>query len=310
VWNAVVTPGLFIITGLLFYVIFHHASWAQLVTLPPIEPPADRSLGYVMAFEYGLGAGFSWWPGIGFLSRNTDNQRNSLYPQVLTMGLAMGVVCCTGLLAGLLYRTYDPTVWMIKAGGPWLGVLTVAFIAVANVAVSALMIYVAALALRHVQLFRALPWKLLTFLSIVPVLAYVAFPEALYKRGSAFLSYNATMYAPISGVLLVDYFLLRRQRLYVSQIFEDAPRGHYFFARGFNFAALGCVLLGQILYVCLLDPVTGAARGPVRLTTATGPAVLVPALLYYLLARLFLLPLGLGGYGQPTTPLPIISPNI
>lgn len=310
VFNSIVTPGLILMTGLLFYVIFRNASWAQLKTLMPVEPAADPALGYVVAFEYGLGAGFSWWPGIGFLSRNTDNQRNSLYPQLLTMGLAMGVVCCTGLLAGLLYRTYDPTVWMIKAGGPALGVVVLVFIAVANIAVSAMMIYVAALALRHVQIFRAMPWKLLAFLSIVPIFAYVAVPELLYKKGAAFLTYNATMYAPISGVLLVDYLILRQQALNVSQIFEDAPHGHYWFWGGINWIGLLCVVLGQVLYVWLLDPISGTARGPVRLVTASGPAVVMPALLYYLLARIFLLPQKLGGYGASTAPLPITRPNI
>jgi NCS1 family nucleobase:cation symporter-1 len=310
VCNSAVTPGLFIVTALLFYGIFHKAGWRQLSALPPLDPPADSALAYVMAVEYGLGAGFSWWPGIGLLSRNTDNQRNSFYPQVLTMGLAMGIVCCTGLLAGLCYRTYDPTIWMPRALGPWLGVLTLAFIAVANIAVSALMIYVAALALRHVRFLRDWPWKRLALLSIVPILAYVLFPETLYKHGSAFLSYNATMYAPISGVLLVDYFFLRRQRLNVSQIFEDAPSGHYFFTGGYNLIALGCVLLGQLLYVFLLDPVSGTARGPVRLCTATGPAVLLPSLLYLVLGRVWLLPRRLGGYEQSTHPVPITRPNL
>ena len=180
----------------------------------------------------------------------------------------------------------------------------------ANVAVSALMIYMAALALRHARICRALPWKTLTLLTMVPLLAYVAFPDILYQKGSAFLTYNATMYAPISGVLLVDYFFLRRQRVNVSQIFEDAPGGHYFFIGGYNWAALGCVLLGQLLYIWLLDPVTGTARGPVRLLTATGPAVLVPALLYGVLARLWLLPAQLGGYGASTAPIPLSKPNI
>lgn len=310
VFNSIITPGLFLLTGLLFYVIFHHASWAQIAALPPVQPAADAALGYVQAFEFGLGAGFSWWPGIGFLPRNTDNQRNSLYPQILTLGLAMGIVCCTGLFAGLLYRTYDPTVWMVKAGGAWLGVLALTFLGVANVAVSAMMIYIAALALRHLRGLRDRSWHQVLLLALLPVFVYVAAPELLYEKGSAFLTYNATMYAPISGVLLVDYFVLRRQRINVSQIFEDAPAGHYYFSHGFNWAALLCLLLGQALYVWLLDPVTGTAHGPVRVLTATGPAVVVPALCYLALARLWLLPARLGGYEADTAPIPLIRPNI
>jgi NCS1 family nucleobase:cation symporter-1 len=310
VFNSIVTPGLLAITALLFYVIFRHGGWAAVVAKSPLDPVADPRLGYVIALEYGLGAGFSWWPGIGFLTRNTDSQRNSLYPQVLTMGLGMGVVCCTGLLAGLLYRSYDPTVWMIQAGGRLLGALALALVAIANISASAIMMYTAALACRHVARLRKLPWRTLTAITFVPVLAYALVPELLYAKGSAFLAYNATMFAPISGVVLVDYLVLRRGRLNASQIFEDDPAGDYHFTRGFNLPALGCVLLGQLLYVWLLDPVSLQARGPVLALTASGPAVLSAALLYLLIARVWLLPAGLGGYRADPAPRPLRRPNI
>jgi NCS1 family nucleobase:cation symporter-1 len=310
VFNSIVTPGLILATVLLFYVIFRGSGWRHIATLAPLAPASDSRLSYVIALEYGLGAGFSWWPGIGFLTRNTDTQRNSFYPQVLTMGLGMGIVCCTGLLAGLAYRTFDPTVWMLQAGGRVIGVLALALVAIANISASAMMMYTASLALRHVRALRGLAWRKLAALAFVPVLGYVIVPELLYEKGSAFLAYNATMFAPISGVLLVDYFLLRHRRLNVSQLFEDDEQGHYRFVRGFNIAALGCMVLGQLLYVWLLDPVSLHARGPVRLLTASGPSVILPMALYFVLARLWLIPRGLGGYGASEAPLPIRKPNI
>jgi NCS1 family nucleobase:cation symporter-1 len=309
-FNVIVTPGLLLVTGLLFYVIFRGGGWAAVARAAPLAPAADARLGYVVALEYGLGAGLSWWPGIGFLARNAGTQRSSFYPQVLTMGLGMGVVCCAGLFAGLAYRSYDPTIWMIRAGGPVLGVAALALVAVANVSASAIMMFTAALACRHLGMLRRLPWRALAACTFVPVAVYVAAPEALYAAGSAFLAYNATMFGPISGVLLVDYLLLRRGRLNVSQIFEDGRDGHYRFTGGFNPAALACVLAGQLLYVWLLDPVTLAARGPVRLLTASGPAVLLPMLAYALAARLWLIPSGRGGYRATTAPLPLREPNI
>lgn len=310
VFNSIVTPGLVIVTLFLFYAIFRGTSWDEIAALAPIDPGPSPRLNYILAFEYGLGAGFSWWPGIGFLTRNTDTQRNSFYPQILTMGLGMGVVCCTGLLAGLRFRSFDPTIWMIEVGGPYFGAAALLLVAIANISASAMMMYTAALSLRHVGFFRALPWKTLTIVSFVPVFAYALFPESLYENGSAFLAYNATMFAPISGVLLVDYFLLRRQRLNVSQIFEDHPEGHYRFVGGWNPLALGCMLLGQLLYVWLLDPATGATHWPVQILTASGPSVLLPMVLYAIGARLWLVPRGLGGYGAPTAPVPLRVPNI
>lgn len=311
VFNSIVFPGLLVVTAFLYYAIFHGASWHDLTLLKPLHPPSqDPLLNYIISFEFGLGAGFSWWPGIGFLTRNTDTQRNSLYPQVLTMGFGMGVVCCTGLLAGLEFRAADPTVWMIRVGGPLWGVASLILVAVANVSASAMMMYTAALALRHLRFLRSLPWSRLTLLGFFPVLAYVAIPSLLYDKGSAFLAINATMFAPISGVLLVDYFLLRRQQLNVSQIFEDKVGGDYWFTRGFNIPALFCTLLGMGLYIWLLDPISNTARGPVRFLTASGPAVLFPMMLYAVMAYLWLLPKGLGAYRADTSPRPLEEPNI
>ena len=310
VFNAIVTPGLLGLAAFLFYVIFRDGGWTQVAAAPPLAPVEEHRLGYVMAFEFGLGAGFSWWPGIGFLARNTDTQRNSLYPSIITFGLAMGIVCCAGLYASLAYRTYDPTVWMMKAGGPAFGIASLLLVAVANISVSAGMIYIGALGLRHVAAFKTMPWPMLVALTIVPALGYVALPELLYEKGSVFLTYNATMFAPIAGIVLVDYLLLRGQRLNASQIFESDRRGHYWFTGGFNVAALGCVLLGQVLYIWLLDPITGAAHGPVRFLTASGPSVVLPMVLYWVLAKWWLIPKGLGGYRASTAPLPIREPNI
>jgi hypothetical protein len=56
--------------------------------------------------------------------------------------------------------------------------------------------------------------------------------------------------------------------------------------------------------------VTLAARGPVRVLTASGPAVLLPMVAYALVARLWLIPSGRGGYRASIAPLPLREPNI
>ena len=161
VFNRIVTPGLLLVTGLLFFVILRDGGGAALLARPPLAPAADARLGYVVAFEYGLGAGFSWWPGIGFLARHADSQRNSFYPQVLTLGVGMGVVACAGLFAALRFGSADPTRWMVSAGGPVLGLAALVLIGLANISASAIMMSTAALACRHVRALRALPLRAL-----------------------------------------------------------------------------------------------------------------------------------------------------
>jgi NCS1 family nucleobase:cation symporter-1 len=309
-FNRIVTPGLLLVTALLFFVILRDGGGAALLARPPLAPPADARLGYVLAFEYGLGAGFSWWPGIGFLARHADGQRSAFYPQVVTLGLGMGVVSCAGLFAALRFGTPDPTRWMAAAGGPGLALAALALIGLANVSASAIMMSTAALACRHVRALRALPLRTLAAATFAPLVLYVAVPERLFQGGSAFLAWNATVFAPISGVLLVDYLVLRRGRIDAAQVFEGDRGGAYWFAAGFNVPALVSVLVGQAVYVWLLDPVSLTARGPVRFLTASGPAVVAPIALYYVLARVWLVRRGVGGYGPAAAPRPLRAPDI
>ncbi len=47
---------------------------------------------------------------------------------------------------------------------------------------------------------------------------------------------------PIGGILIADYFLLRRQRLHVDELYSSA--GRYWYFRGFNPAAIIALLCG------------------------------------------------------------------
>jgi NCS1 family nucleobase:cation symporter-1 len=130
--------------------------------------------------------------------------------------------------------------------------------------------------------------------------------------GDAFLAYNGTMYAPISGILFIDYFLLRGQRLNLWSIFEDAPGGDYFYSRGFNWIALGSLLLGQATYVFLYNPITGATHELFRWAPASIAAFVVPALVYGVAMRLLNRKVGSEAFSAPTAAggRRLISPNI
>jgi NCS1 family nucleobase:cation symporter-1 len=90
------------------------------------------------------------------------------------------------------------------------------------------------------------------------------------------------MYAPIVGIVFVDFFVLRRQRLSLWAIFEGAPGGAYHYSHGFHWPALASLLLGQGLYLFLFNPITGETHALFRLMPASVAACVVPALTYWL----------------------------
>ncbi|HEU4401432.1 MAG TPA: cytosine permease, partial [Candidatus Polarisedimenticolia bacterium] len=279
--NAFITPGLIVMTIVMMAMLLHRYDWSQIAAAPPLKPLADRWLNYMIVFEWGVASGFSWWGGIGFLTRNTRTRRNAIYPEILQLGLGMALVCCVSLFSSLIVKTDDPTEWMIPIGGMFMGILALVFVVLANVSTTAVQIFACGLALRHLPSLRSRPWRHLVLWSIVPCLPFVFWPSGLYAMGNAFLAYNGTMYAPISGILFADFLLLRRGRLDVWAIFDDDPAGEYHYSRGFHWPALVSVLIGQAIYIYLFNPLTLEARPLFRAFTASLPACLVPGLVYW-----------------------------
>ncbi|MBW2541534.1 MAG: cytosine permease [Deltaproteobacteria bacterium] len=285
--NSIITPGLGLLVAFMFYKLISDYGWDAIAAAPPIDPGPVPITNYVIAIELGIANGISWWGGVGFLARNTRTQRNAIYPEILQLGFAGSVACCIGLFSALVVQTNDPTRWMVPLGGVAMGILALTFVALANVTSTAVSIFASGLAMRHVRWFRATPWWQLMLLLAVPCLPFAFWPQELFNFGDAFLAYNGTMYAPISGILFADYFFLRKQRINLRALFESDPSGEYYFHRGFNWIALGSLLLGQFLYIAIYNPASGETHPIAQFAPASVVATLVAALSYGVGMRLF-----------------------
>ncbi len=278
--NSIIAPGIGLLIVFMFYKLFHDFGWEAIAAAPPLDPGPNPTTNYVIALELGIASGISWWGGVGFLARNTRSQRNAIYPEIIQLGLVGSIACCIGLFSALVVGTNDPTEWMVPVGGVVLGIIALTFVALANVTSTAVSLFASGLAMRHVKRFRATRWWQLMLLLIVPCLPFVFWPHELFDMGDAFLAYNGTMYAPISGILLADFFFLRKQKLNLRALFEDDPSGEYYFHRGFNWVALGSLVLGQIVYITMYNPISGEIHPLSQYIPASVASSALPALVY------------------------------
>jgi NCS1 family nucleobase:cation symporter-1 len=312
--NSIITPGLGILVAFMFYTLIHDHGWDVIAAAPPLDPGPKPLTNYVIAVELGIATGISWWGGVGFLARNTRSQRNAIYPEIIQLGFSGSVACCIGLFSALVVQSNDPTEWMVPLGGVVMGILALAFVALANVTSTAVSIFASGLAMRHIKMFRSTPWWQLMLLLVVPCLPFVFWPAELFSMGDAFLAYNGTMYAPISGILFADYFFLRKQKLNLRALFEDDPSGEYYFHWGFNWLALGSMLLGQVVYIILYNPISGEIHQLSNYIPASVAATVLPALVYgvgmRLLGRRERTNLRAPASPEGHSPRRLISPNI
>ncbi len=306
--NNLVTPALGLVIIYMLYMLFAVHGYEAVLAAKPLAPGPDPRMNYATALELGIANGFSWWGGIGFIARNTKTRRAATYPQVLQLGLASGIVSSIALYSALVVGSDDPTQWMVPLGGLVLGLIALGFVALANVTSTGVSIFASGLALRHIPGLKRRPWWQILVITILPCCFFIFWSDELYSMGDAFLAYNGTMYAPISGVMFVDFFLLRKQKLCLRSIFDNAPHGAYYFWKGFNPLAIGGVVLGQLTYFALYNPISGDAHWLFAYMPASLAAFAVPAIFYWLGMRI--LNVRLEAKSREDGDTKLIKPNI
>ncbi|MGV9861015.1 purine-cytosine permease family protein [Rhodococcus koreensis] len=96
-----------------------------------------------------------------------------------------------------------------------------------------------------------------TALSLVP---------ALVTNISGVMDAIGCIYAPIVGIIVADYVVVKRWRIDVAGLYD--PSGPYRYYRGFNLIAVGWILIGVIIYVPL--PATALPTVLVALVSGVG----------------------------------------
>ncbi len=263
---------------------------------------SDKQLDYTYGIEIGLVSLLSWWPYIGSMTREAPSPRVAVMPSMLGMGLPVPILSVVGLAGILVLETSDPATWLTDVGGNFFGALALLFVICANLGTATAGIYASTVGLKAVPALRGTPWNTALLLSIVPVVVVGVFlPDWFFTNFDTFLAYIGVFFAPIVGIQIVDFFVLRRQQISIRGIYDPSPSGPYAYWFGINPAALLAMAAGVGTYLYLLNPQTYSIREPFTLFGASIPAALVAAAVYVVLTLLVVRPSGRGGYAPAAT---------
>jgi purine-cytosine permease-like protein len=297
--NNWLAPGHLIVTAIMLIVLLAKFGPDLFSITVPTEQmyTTDKRLGLAFAIEFGVASAFTWWPVMGGLSRLVKNRGHVVGPSVVGVGvLGSAVISTVAALAGAAYGTADPTIWMVDLGGRVLGSLIVLFVLVANVGTMIILMYMCGISIQHVKVLARVPYQWIIAMLLVPWIPFAFRTEWLLAEVMTWLTYDGLIFTGITSVMIVDYFLLRRQRLDLAGIFSKSPRGPYWFWGGVNWIAV-VVTVGSVpAYLRLYDPVTMESHGFFKAFGAGLPVVVAGALVYWVAMRLIALPLGKGGY--------------
>lgn len=139
--TRIMVPMLILIGIIILTTVFTKFSFADLLKVTPLyanEYGGSRE-NYMVVTEWNIAFIFGWFASIGVVSRLTKTERKSFWGHfggfgfTLASFVAIGVLTSLAMLAATGVESEDPTDWLLELGGPFLGILSLIFISVANI---------------------------------------------------------------------------------------------------------------------------------------------------------------------------------
>ena len=204
-------------------------------------------VGFATFVTVMAGAGLTFVTNIADWCRYTPTRRDMRIGFIASALASAVVTTFVGGYAAVATGKTNPFVALVDltSSKPLLVVLLVAIVA-QTVGPNITNVYTAGLSLvnsiPHLGRLRA------TLLVAAASVALSAFPD-IVNHAQKWITHLRNVAAPLTGVILVDYLLLKRQRIDVPALFD--PKGRYRYLGGVNAAALAAVAVGVAVYYSL-----------------------------------------------------------
>ncbi|MGH3360224.1 MAG: cytosine permease, partial [Nocardioidaceae bacterium] len=268
----------------MLYLLVREYGFTRISAADPIAAWPDRLLNYTSVVELLVVSTWGWWSYMGGMVRMVDSARKAILPSMLGLGVAWVAVAAISLYSALMTGEPDPTVWAPEIAGDAGGVVVLAFIAFANLGSTLVGAYVATLGVSQIPAVgRRIRWRTVAALVLAPMLVVVLFfSTAFFDNVDRFMAFIGLMIAPMVGIQIADWYLLRRRlTMRVSSLYRHDRGSCYWYLGGFNPAGLIALVAGSVTYQLMLNPVTYEPRSELfKYLTASLPALVVAGVLY------------------------------
>jgi nucleobase:cation symporter-1, NCS1 family len=209
-------------------------------------------------FAPGLAANIGYWITLSLnipdFTRFAKDQRSQVLGQSIGLPLTMtgfsfvGIAVTAATIVVYGQPIWDPVELIAKllADLPVLLILAMIIVLIAQISTN-----MAANVVSPSNDFSNLSPRVISFRTggiITAFIGIISFPWKLYEDVGAYIftwlvGYGSLL-AAIGAVMIVDYWILRRTRLDVEELYK--LEGEYTYSRGFNWKAIGSVLIGVI----------------------------------------------------------------
>jgi nucleobase:cation symporter-1, NCS1 family len=227
---------------------------------PMLENPDGQTVrrlgGFGGLFGAGLTSAVAFWGTMALsipdFSRFAKSQRDQVIGQAVglpgTMALFafIGAAVTSATLVIFGTRIADPVALLARIGGPLMIILSMAGLTIATLTTN-----IAANIVAPANGFSNLAPARISFkmgAMITAVIGIVIMPWRLYNDAAAYIftwliGYGALL-GPVAGIMIADYFVLRRGGLDTDALYRRG--GPYEYAGGFNWIAIAALLAGVL----------------------------------------------------------------
>jgi putative hydroxymethylpyrimidine transporter CytX len=247
--------------------------------------PRKGDLPFMVGMDLVIAMPISWLPLVSDYSRFATDSKSSFWGTWVGYFVVSSWMYLLGLAASLATQSADPSgvvmSLMVKYGWAIPALIIVLF---STFTTTFLDIY--STAISGLNILPKLGEKTGILIGgILGTVTALVFPSILeYEH---FLLFIGAMFCPLFGIVLIDYFLLRRRTLIVEDLYKEG--GRYWFYRGANLMAILAWAIGFIIYLgfspMLLERVLGVrAAFPWPLGSSL-PSMVIAGLIYGLVTR-------------------------
>lgn len=269
---------------------YHHSSWITLNVMDPNAPPPNKLWDYVFWLTVMLGFWATMSLSIADITRYAPTQKSQKAGQFIglpgTMMLYSFAAIFVTFAAAINFddvliaedAPWDPTALLGKFESPWVVVISQLFMVIATLSTN-----IAANVIAPSNAFSNLLPKKISFKTggtITGLIGIIICPWWIMDDISNLLIFVSGLLGPVLGIMLCDYFAIRRKNLSLADLYKKT--GIYSYGHsGFNWRAMAA--LGAGIFAALVWHVIPALSYLSNLAWFSG--FVVAFIVYYLLMK-------------------------
>ena len=247
------SPFLLVVGAALFIWAWQRSgSMGAMLANPTPQTPSQSGIGAV--FGAGLTSAVAFWGTMALsipdFSRLARSQRDQVLGQTIGLPITMALFAFIGAVVtnatSTIFgaRVADPVALLARIGGPLMIAISMLGLTIATLTTN-----IAANVVAPANGFSNLAPQRISFRQgamITAVIGILMMPWKLYNDAAAYIftwliGYGALL-GPVAGIMIVDYFLLRRQQLSTDDLYRRG--GQYEYRNGINWVAIAALVIG------------------------------------------------------------------